>query len=90
MEHIKVNYEIKVPQLKPCEYPRQVRWIDFSGGIESILYGIQFGDKIICSCCGGIFLIDELNELAREALHTNWVEIKEDWISFENEMAGNW
>ena len=87
MEYIKFNCEIEVPQLKTCEYPRQVRWIDFDG---DVFYGIQFGDKIICSCCGGIFLIDELNELAREAFSTNWVEIGEDWISFKNEMAGNW
>ena len=90
MEHIKVNCETEIPQLKPCEYPRQVRWIDFGTKDENIYYGIQLGDKIICSCCGGIFLIDELNELAREALHTNWIEIQEDWISFEKEIAGNW
>lgn len=92
MEHIKVNCEVEVEvrQLKTCEYPRQVRWVDFNSETENILYGIQLGDKIICSCCGGIFLIDELNELARGALRSNWVEIKEDWISFENEMAGNW
>lgn len=93
MEYIKVGsvgFETKIPQLKACEHPRQIRWIDFDSETDNVLYGIQLGDKVICACCGGVFPIDELNELAREAFSTNWVEIGEYWISFKNEMAGNW
>lgn len=93
MEYIKVgpaDSEIKIPQLKSCEYPRQVRWRDFDSETENVLYGIQIGDKIICSCCGGIFFIDELNELACIDLCTNWVEVSEEWVSFSDEMAFHW
>ena len=65
-----------------------LRWRDFD--IGDIIYGIQLGDKIICACCGGIFPIDELNELARESLCTNWVKVSKDWISFADEMAYKW
>ena len=95
MEYIKVGsvgFETEIPQLKACETPRQVRWrdFDFDSEFEEIIYGIQVGDKIICACCGGIFPIDELNEQARESLCTNWVEVREDWISFTDEMTYNW
>ena len=94
MKYIKVgsgDFEFKIPQLKACEVPRQVRWIDFNSG--NILYGIQVNDKIICSCCGSVFSIDELNELACVKFCTSWVdwaEISEEWIDFFNEMASNW
>lgn len=93
MEYIKVGsagFETDMPQLKPCEAPRQVRWTDFDSEAGDTLYGIQLGDKIICACCGGIFFIDELNELARMDLCTNWVEISEEWIDFSNEITYNW
>ena len=93
MEYIKVGstgFETEMPQLKACEYPRQIRWTDFDSETGHVIYGVQLGDKVICACCGGIFPIDELNELAREFLCTNWVEVSGDWISFADEMAYNW
>lgn len=93
MEYIKVGsagFETEMPQLKACDVPRQVRWMDFDSETGDVLYGIQLGDKIICSCCGGIFPIAELNELARDSLCTNWVEVGEEWISFADEMAYKW
>ena len=93
MEYIKVHStgrEIEIPQLKACEAPRQIRWRDFDSEDGNIIYGIQLGDKIICSCCGGVFLIDELNEMARIDLCTNWAEVSKDWISFTDEMTYNW
>ncbi len=82
--------EGKMPQLRACDMPRQVRWTDFDSETGDVIYGIQFGDKIICACCGGIFSIDELNELARDSLCTNWVEVGRGWASFTDEMAYNW
>ena len=83
-------WDDKMPQLKACDVPRQVRWMDFESETEDVLYGIQLGDKIICACCGGFFPINELNELARESLCTNWVEVGEEWISFADEMDYKW
>lgn len=82
--------EGKMPQLRPCEVPRQVRWTDFDSETRDVIYGIQFDDKIICACCGGIFPIEELNELGRKSFCTNWVEVGEEWVSFSDEMAYNW
>ena len=93
MEYVKagsIGFETKIPQLKACEYPRQIRWINFDSETGDVLYGIQLGDKVICACCGGIFPIDELNELAYNALCTSWVEIGEEWVSFADEMAYDW
>ena len=93
MEYIKVGsagFETEMLQLKACDAPRQVRWTDFDSETGNVLYGIQLGDKVICSCCGGIFSIDEMNELARTWLCTNWVEVSEEWISFSDEMACSW
>ena len=93
MEYIKVHSggsTFEIPQLKACEEPRQIRWTNFDSEYDEMFYGIQIGDKVICSCCGGVFPIYELNEQARLDLGTNWVEISERWIGFENEMTDNW
>ena len=93
MKYIKVGaagFEADMPQLMPCEAPRQICWMDFDSEAEDHLYGIQLGDKVICACCGGIFLIDELNELARETLCTNWVCVAEEWIDCSDEISYNW
>lgn len=93
MEHIKVRaagFEFEIPQLKTCEYPRQIRWVDFDSETEELLYGIQFGDKVVCSCCGIVFSIDELNEMARIWVSTNWFEVNEKWIDLYDEMKCNW
>lgn len=93
MEYIKVGsvgFETEMPQLKACDVPRLVCWKDFDSDAGDIIYGIQFGDKIICSCCGAIFPIDELNEMARKVLCTNWVKVRGDWINFADEITYNW
>lgn len=93
MEYIKVRaagFEIEIPQLKACEVPRQVRWTNFDSASDEMCYGIQIGEQLICSCCGAIFPIDELNERACIDLSTNWVEINEKWIDFYHEMTYNW
>lgn len=93
MEYIKVSsggFEFEISQLKTCEYFRQIRWTDFDSETGEFLYGIQFGDKVVCSCCGIIFSIDELNEQACIDLCTNWVKVSDRWIDFTDEIARNW
>jgi hypothetical protein len=95
MKYIKVGaagFEADMPQLMPCEVPRQISWMDFAEDSEcrSNNYGIQIEDKVICACCGGIFYIEELNELARETLCTNWVCVADQWIDCSDEISYNW
>lgn len=100
MKYIKVGaagFEADMPQLMPCETPRQIRWINFdiepgteSNIEEDFCYGIQIGDKVICSCCGGIFSIEELNEMGRESFCTNWVSINSFWANLYYEMENFW
>lgn len=56
---------------------------DEDGNIERI-YGIAYNDVIICSCCGGVFLITRVIEMAEE----NDIEFEEhDWIPFTEYIA---
>ena len=43
---------------------------------EDVLYGIAFEGKIICACCGSIFLSDEVS-IIEEYPWTNFREIFE-------------
>ena len=42
--------------------PMQVMFYDG----EDYSVGIAYGDKIICSCCGGLFGIEDVVEMAQE------------------------
>jgi hypothetical protein len=56
---------------------------DEDDNIERI-YGIAYNDVIICSCCGGIFLITEVIETAEE----NDIEFEEyDWVPFTDYIS---
>ena len=56
---------------------------DDEDNIERI-YGIAYNDVIICSCCGGVFLISEVIEMAEE----NDIEFEEyDWVPFTDYIS---
>lgn len=67
------------------EEPTMVSFVakDEEDNIE-IIYGIAYNDVIICSCCGGVFPITELIEMAEE----NDIEFEEyDWVPFTDYIA---
>lgn len=46
--------------------PRQVMFIDPTDSSDNkYAYGIAFGDKIICGCCGGVFEVEEIIEAGK-------------------------
>lgn len=56
---------------------------DEDGNIERI-YGIAYNEVIICSCCGGVFLITSVIEMAEE----NDIEFEEyDWVPFTDYIS---
>ena len=57
--------------IKNFEEPTQVKFYEDEN--DEPCYGIAFSDKIICSCCGGIFYTDEVINI--KPLH--WVSFKD-------------
>ena len=71
------------------ERPKQVMFADPDNPGEW-LCGIAYGHEIICACCGGIFSIDDVVEMANEdgvkcAIYEydNWVDIADDIVGGE-------
>ena len=56
------------------DFPTQVIFYDFEHGEWA--GGIAYGTKIICGCCGGIFEIEEVNNI--EVLP--WIDISSEII----------
>ena len=57
--------------------PTQVKFFDG----DSWCHGIAHNDCIICSCCGGVFEIAAIIEIAKEAEIENPIQILE-WADF--------
>lgn len=50
------------------------------------IYGIAFGESIICSCCGGVFsTVEVIAEAEEEGFELNYEEF--DWVPFNYLMA---
>ena len=69
------------------ETPKQVRFFD-SDNPGAWSTGIAYQDKIICCCCGGIFEIEEVIELAREAGVVNAIYSYCDWVNIVDAVSG--
>ena len=67
------------------EKPTMVSFLEeYEDGSIDRAYGIAYGDVIICSCCGGVFPIAEVIEMAEE----NDIEFEEhDWIPFTDYIS---
>ena len=67
------------------EKPTMVSFFDLDEGENfGKIYGIAYNDVIICSCCGGVFPITEVIEMAEE----NDIEFEEyDWVPFTDYIA---
>ena len=81
-----------IENIKNSNHPVQVMFYDG----EDMSAGIMVGDKIICSCCGALFDVDEVVENAREdgveaiCMFEYWVDVSdeirggndwEDWVT---------
>ena len=66
------------------EVPTQVKFWDVDG--DHYIGGIAYRNEIICGCCGGIFDITEIYELAPDTLKEDLVVY--DWVDISNEICG--
>ena len=67
--------------------PKQVVFADPDNAGEWIC-GIAYGYEIICVCCGGVFDIDDVIEMAREDGVKCAIYEYEDWIDIADEIVG--
>ena len=70
------------------ESPTQVVFAD-PENTGDWLAGIAFKDVIICSCCGGVFEIDEVITQAKEDGVINPIHAYHDWNDITDEIVGS-
>ena len=69
------------------EKPTQVVFVDPDAPGEWIV-GIAYCDEIICGCCGGVFSIEDVIEMAQESGVKNAIHEYADWLDIANEISG--
>ena len=52
------------------------------------LSGIAYRDEIICGCCGGVFSIDDVIEMARESGVNCAIHEYREWNDIADEIVG--
>ena len=52
------------------------------------LCGIAYRDVIICSCCGGVFDIDEVIEMVRKDGVNCAIHVYPEWVDITDEIVG--
>ena len=67
--------------------PTQVVFADPDNAGEWIV-GIGYKDEIICGCCGGVFEIDDIVEMAEEFGLVNAIYDYNDWNDIASEITG--
>ena len=66
------------------DVPTQVLFVDEDGVWRG---GIAYHDEIICGCCGGVYEIDEVIEIAPEYVQQP-IHKYEYWIDISDEIRG--
>ena len=74
--------------MKFYEKPKQVVFADPENPGDW-LAGIAFHDCIICSCCGGVFEIEDVIVQAKEDGVINPIYEYEDWNDITDEVVGS-
>ena len=69
------------------EKPKQVIFAD-PENLGDWLAGIAFHDCIICSCCGGVFEIEDVIKQAKEDGVVNPIYEYEDWGDLTDDIFG--
>lgn len=67
--------------------PTQVKFWDYEGG--HYLGGIAYRDEIICGCCGGIFRISDVYEVAPDMLEEDPIVVYDTWVGLSSEICGD-
>lgn len=70
------------------DVPTQVAFWDVDG--DHYVGGIAYHNEIICGCCGGVVLIDEVYEFTpadvKEPIHV----FDKYWVDVSGEIKGDW
>ena len=74
--------------MKFYEKPKQVMFADPENPGDWLV-GIAFHDSIICSCCGGIFEIEDVIQMAKEDAVVNPIYEYEDWSDLTDDITGD-
>ena len=67
--------------------PKQVVFAD-PDNCGEWLVGIAYKDEIICACCGGIFEIEDVAQMAGEDGIVNPIYEYNDWIDIAGDICG--
>ena len=67
--------------------PTQVKFWDALS--EDYIGGIAYLDEIICGCCGSVFKISEIYEVAPNTLEGDPIVIYDDWVDISSEIRGD-
>ena len=71
---------------KYFDIPTQVVFYDHDG--DCWKSGIAWGENIICACCGGVFEIDEICELATAAGIQEPIYSYNEWNDISDDIYG--
>ena len=74
--------------MKFYEKPKQVMFADPENPGDWLV-GIAFHDSIICSCCGGVFEIEDVVKQAQEDGVVNPIYEYEDWSDLTDDITGD-
>lgn len=66
------------------EAPTQVKFWD-----GRYIGGIAYRDEIICGCCGGIFKIGDVYEVAPDTLEEDPIVVYNSWVDLSSEICGD-
>ena len=65
------------------EVPTQVKFWD-----GRYIGGIAYRDEIICGCCGGIFRISDIYEVAPDTLDNDPIVVVNGWKGLSDKICG--
>lgn len=68
------------------DVPTQVQFWDYNNGRYH--GGIAYRDEIICGCCGGVFNISKIYEVAPDTLLGDPIIVYDDWVGISSVIFG--
>ena len=66
--------------------PTQVKFWDALS--EDYIGGIAYLDEIICGCCGSVFKISEIYEVAPDTLDNDPIVVVKGWKGLSDKICG--